>query len=59
MGNRNKEMTALKIKMIKHKSSKLGDLNKKKRIKIEKIMEIEIKLDKLNFQQQQIIQLEN
>ena len=52
MGNRNKEMTALKIKMIKHKSSKLGDLNKKKRIKIEKIMEIEIKLDKLNFQQQ-------
>ena len=52
MANRNKEMTALKIEMIKHKSFKLGDLNKKKRIKIEEIIEIEIKLDKLNFQQQ-------
>ena len=52
MGNRNKEMTALKIEMMKHKSSKLRDLNKKKGIKIEEIMEIETKLDKLNFQQQ-------
>ena len=57
MGNRNKEMTALKIEMMKHKSSKLRDLNKKKGIKIEEIMEIETKLDKLNFQQQQIIQI--
>ena len=52
MANSNKEMTALKIEMIKQKSFKLGDLNKKKRIKTEEIIEIEIKLDKLNFQQQ-------
>lgn len=59
MANSNKEMTALKIEMIKHKSFRLGDLNKKKRIKTEEIIEIEIKLDKLNFQQQQTIQIEN
>ena len=44
------EMKQLKIEMIEDKSSKLlGDLNMEKRIEIEEIKEIEIKLEKLKI----------
>ena len=53
-----KEVKTLKIEAIELKSFKLlGDLNMEKRFEIEKINEIEIKLERLKIPKKMLIQL--